>query len=443
MRAFASLRARLVVALTTIFLLGAVATLLMISSHARSVGEVLEDASLETQAHDLIGALRFDAAKRLVAVHMPPVWAQAYATGKAAYAVYGPDGRLEARSMGGGAPPARLAPKPGQDATPLRLVGPAQDLALGASAPFGRSVAVTRINPGLPHPDAPDPWDSIVPLTLVATLAAAAVLASWLVAGWSLRPLRRTVQEATAIGPERPAARLSVAGLPSEFQPLATALNRALDRVASAYVAERRFTADAAHALRTPLSVLDLRLQRAQAGGHVDWPVVRADLAELARVVTALLALSRADRVSGPEPHAALNLARMVREVAAAISPALEAEGRGLGVSAPATLSLKGDAGELRDLLYALLDNARVHGRGEVSVMLHQVEARAVLIVRDQGDGVPEAERERMFERFRQRDASRGGAGLGLAIVRQAARNHGGEAHFSGPAEIEVRLDLG
>ncbi len=60
----------------------------------------------------------------------------------------------------------------------------------------------------------------------------------------------------------------------------------------------------------------------------------------------------------------------------------------------------------------------------------------------DQGAGVPEAEREAMFERFRQRDASRGGAGLGLAIVRQAARNHGGEAHFVGASTVEVRLAL-
>jgi signal transduction histidine kinase len=442
LKAFASLRARLVVALLAVFALGAAATLLLISSHARSLGEVLEDSSLETQARDLIAGLRFDPDGRLLSVRPSAVWAQAYASGKAAYAVYGADGRLEARSPGARPPPARLAPKGGQEITPLRLIGPGQDLALGAGAPFGGSVSVTRINPGMPNSDAPDPWDTIAPLSLVAVLAAAAMLVAWSVAGWSLTPLKRTVEEAAAIGPERPEARLSGAGLTSEFQPLAGAVNRALDRVAAAYEAERRFTADAAHALRTPLSVLDLRLQRAQADGRVDWPVVRADLAELARVVAGLLALSRADRAVAGEPHTRLNLARLVREVAASMTPALEAEGRTLDVSAPAVLELRADARELRDLLYALLDNARAHGRGEVAVTLQEADGRAMLVVADAGEGVAEDARERMFERFQQVDAGRGGAGLGLAIVRQAARNHGGDAHFIGAARVEVQLSL-
>jgi two-component system, OmpR family, sensor histidine kinase TctE len=427
-----------------VFVLGVGATELMIAFHAASVTEVLEDVSLQAQARVVASSLSFDRQGTLRAVRLPPVWARAYGEHRAAYAVYSPDGRLEASSASPA--PAPIAVEAG--VSPLRLMGPGQDLALGMAAAGRRTVVATRINPGTPQGHAPDPWENVVPLSLMGALTVAGLAMAWGVSGWSLRPLRRATAEAAAIGPEQPELRLSEAGLPGEVRPLAQAVNRALDRVASAYVAERRFTADAAHALRTPLSVLDLRLQRAQAGGVLDWPVVRADLAELARVVSALVALSRADRAAGPEPRGELNLARLVREVAAAAAPALEAEGRGLAVLAPASLAVRGEAGALRDLLFALLDNARVHGAGEVTVALDTIkgeggEGAAVLSVADRGGGVPEGEREAMFERFRQRDASRGGAGLGLAIVRQAARNHGGEARFTAAATVQVRLPLG
>lgn len=442
----ASLRARLVLGLTVVFVLGMAATWGLIATHATSVGEVLEDSSLQAQARAVVAGLRIDR-RGGVAVRLSRPWVEAYRQGLASYAVYGPGGRLETSSTAAAEAPTAIPLAPGAQASPLRLVGAQQDLALGAAAPFGRAVVVTRLNPGGSEPHLPDPWENVFPLALMGGLAVLALGVAWLVAGWSLGPLRRATQEAAAIGPERPEARLSDAGLPTEVRPLALGINRALDRVAAAYAAERRFTADAAHALRTPLSVLDLRLQRAQAnagkaGGRVDWPVVRADLAELKRVVSGLLSLSRADRAAKPAADGTLNLARTVREVAAGIAPALEAEGRGLSVTAPPALAVSGDDRELRDLLYALLDNARVHGRGEVLVTLREAVGHAVLTVADQGEGVPEAEREAMFERFRQRNASRGGAGLGLAIVRQAARNHGGEAHFVGPSVVEVRLAL-
>jgi two-component system sensor histidine kinase TctE len=442
LRALASLRARLMLGLTVVFVLGMAATWGLIASHATSVGEVLEDSSLQAQARAVVAGLRFDRRGGVMAVRLPRPWAEAYRQGLASYAVYGPDGRLEAWSASRGAAPEAIPFTPGVEASSLRLVGESQDLALGAKAPFGREVVVTRRNPDGPQTHPPDPWENVFPLALMAALAVLALGMAWLVAGWSLRPLRRATEEAAGIGPDRPEARLSDVGLPAEVRPLALGVNRALDRVAAAYAAERRFTADAAHALRTPLSVLDLRLQRAEAGGHVDWPVVRADLAELKRVVSGLLSLSRADRAAKPEPRDTLNLARTVREVAAGVAPALEAEGRGLSVAAPPALPVSGDDRELRDLLYALLDNARVHGRGEVFVTLREAAGQAVLTVADQGDGVPETEREEVFERFRQRDPSRGGAGLGLAIVRQAARNHSGEAHFVQANTVEVRLAL-
>jgi signal transduction histidine kinase len=133
------------------------------------------------------------------------------------------------------------------------------------------------------------------------------VAAAWIVAAWSLRPLSRASREAALIGPERLQDRISLAGLPSEVVSLASAVNGALDRVARAYATERRFTADAAHALRTPVAVMDLRLQRAAATGQLDQAGLRADLNQIAQLVSGLLNLARAEqsdprRAAGEDP---------------------------------------------------------------------------------------------------------------------------------------------
>ena len=225
------------------------------------------------------------------------------------------------------------------------------------------------------------------------------------------------------------------------MRPLAEAVNLGLERVAAAYALERRFTAEAAHALRTPLAVLDLRLQRAEQGGQIDWRAVRGDLAELNRLIASLLALARADRAEVFRNRARVNLRRLVRETAATFAPRLDLFGRTIEVVAPdALVTVNGDAGELRELLFALIDNALVHGDGRVLVELRMEGATAVVVVIDDGPGVSEDSREMVFERFCKGDPASPGAGLGLAIVRQIARGHGGEARFVGRAGIEVRL---
>ncbi len=115
----------------------------------------------------------------------------------------------------------------------------------------------------------------------------------WAVSWWSLRPLARVSQDASNVGPANPALRLSSAGLPTEIVPLVQAVNAALDRMALAFEAERRFTENAAHELRTPLAVLGLRLQRARQSGAgsqgPDWDAIDGDLLQMNRLVIALL----------------------------------------------------------------------------------------------------------------------------------------------------------
>lgn len=442
MKRAGGLRLRLLAALVVVWAAGAVAVLAFLALQSASPSEMLEDASLATQAHELIHQMRFDASGRLTAMNAPIRWAQAYRDRDGAfYTLYDPAGAPLANSPNLAAPLPLVPLAAGQRFSPLRLVGPKQDLAITARAPHGYVLIAARANPGREDLDLWGRLSDFMPALLFVLAAAAGLVVAGLVAAWSLRPLDRAAREAAAIGPERMAARLTTEGLPAEVLPLAEAVNRGLDRVAEAYASEKRFTAEAAHALRTPLAVLDLRLQRAEQGGQVDWPAVRADLAELNRLVAGLLTLARADRAALFRAPAEVGLSRLVREAAAAFAPRLEAAGRAIEVAAPdAPVLVRGDEGELREMVFALIDNALVHGAGTVAITLDVAGGAGVLTVADGGPGVPPAAREAVFERFHKQNAASPGAGLGLAIVRQTARAHGGEARFAQPSAIEVTL---
>jgi len=126
---------------------------------------------------------------------------------------------------------------------------------------------------------------------VLACFSLPALLLIWLVSSWSLRPLARASREARAIGPLDSSARISRDGMPAEITPLIDAVNGAVARMADAFEAERRFTENAAHELRTPLCVLDLRLQQARqaaAAGNTnfDWPAIERDIARMNRLVS-------------------------------------------------------------------------------------------------------------------------------------------------------------
>jgi two-component system sensor histidine kinase QseC len=249
----------------------------------------------------------------------------------------------------------------------------------------------------------------------------------WLVSSWSLRPLARISQEARRVGPHSPAARLSPAGLPAELLPLVGAVNGALDRMADAFAAERRFTENAAHELRTPLAVLGLRLQRARHG-DCDWPSIDHDLAQMNRLVSQLLDLARKENAGrgGPgAPRPIVNLSRLAREASAMILPLAEAQGRTLIVTLPDTMPVHGDADDLRDAIRNLLENAVQHGSGTIRLAAHHAAPTITLHVSDEGPGIPPGQEEAIFNRFH-KDSTSQGTGLGLAIVREVIRTHGG-----------------
>lgn len=260
---------------------------------------------------------------------------------------------------------------------------------------------------------------------------------------WTLRPVRQVAALARDIGPRYPNRRLPLESLPSEIQPLARAANDALDRLAAAYTAERHFVADAAHELRTPLTVLDLRLQLAQPALSDDWPAVTRELSQMRRLVNQLLALARQEGVHLNTPAGdVVSLSKITREVSAALLPLFEQKQRTLALDLQEAVYCIGSADLLREALQNLIENALNHGAGRVRVRLYTVESWAHWEVDDQGEGIPEADQESMFQRFRKQSSQSEGCGLGLAIVRKITQNHDGSVMFVAGHLSRVRIVL-
>jgi signal transduction histidine kinase len=230
------------------------------------------------------------------------------------------------------------------------------------------------------------------------------MVASWLVAGRALRPLRDVAATASEIGRTRDfARRLPARRSRDEVAQLSVGFNAMLDALQGALDAQRRFVADASHELRTPLATIQGNAGMLALGPEVTADVRRAaasDIAgeseRMARLTDRLLTLARAD--SGLElTLAPVELRPLVAEVvrqAGALHPDLQ-----LTVDA-SELEVAGDADALRQLLWILIDNASRYARKSIAVSLHPNAGWARVMVADDGAGVPAADRERVFERF-------------------------------------------
>ncbi len=334
--------------------------------------------------------------------------------------------------------------------TPRTLRG---RLVVAMAVVFLLALGISRSLEGDDRPRAPmhgvfaalnrEPYQDAVVLAVFGLPALALI---WLVSSWSLRPLIRASAEAARAGPQNPAARISRAGLPAEIAPLVDAVNGALDRMAEAVEAERRFTENAAHELRTPLAVLKLRLQRARdSEAAPEWPAIERDLAQMQRLVSQLLDLARKQHAARDtaRPRVPVNLSRLAREAAAMVLPLAEAQGRSLAVDLPESIGVAGHPDDLRDAIGNLLENALRHGAGAITVQARADGGQALLTIGDEGPGVPPELRPRLFERFEKGPAN-GGTGLGLAIVREVANAHGGTVCLAaGPGcRVDLRLPL-
>jgi two-component system sensor histidine kinase QseC len=299
------------------------------------------------------------------------------------------------------------------------------------------SLAVDRIALPLSIPASEEPLqDGLV----LGVFGLGALILIWVVIAWSLKPLSRACDQAAHVDPRAPGLRIGLERLPSEVSPLVEAVNGALDRMESAFEAERRFTADAAHALRTPLSVLSLRLQRGRLDGQCDWDGIDGDLRQMAALVSQLLDLARKEQAAREKPRETVNLARVAREAAGTILPLAEAAGRRLNVDLPEVMPVLGRRDDLRDMLVNVMENALLHGKGVIAVHGGRIGDDNVIDVSDEGDGVPKDAWDDVFARFRKLDANSPGTGLGLSIVREVAEGHGGSARYIATAGCTLRI---
>lgn len=294
-------------------------------------------------------------------------------------------------------------------------------------------------------------WVTALATQLIVLGVAGVIAAFALTRG--LASVRRLGEEVAARDPKARGA-IAAADIPSELAPLVDALNAAFRRVGTYVDLQRRFIADAAHQLRTPLAVMKtkvavgLKEDTAEARGRT-LAALDTSLDGLNRLVRQLLMLARAEQGADALMKTDADLEAITRDVLDRLIGFALDRGIDLAFEAdPGPMPLSGHATLLGELVAALVENAVTYtpAGGAVTITLHAERGHYRLAVADTGPGIPEAERARVFERFyRGPGAAPEGTGLGLAIVREAVEAHRGTVVL-GDGEggrglvVEVRL---
>jgi signal transduction histidine kinase len=362
-------------------------------------------------------------------------------------------GRVVAASPNAeGRPPvARL--RPGSSAEvevpaggPMDESGEFLAVATGADTPRGqRTVLVARSTEAVD--EAVAAVGGLLAVGLPLLLAVVAVT-TWVVVGRALAPveaMRAEVDEISAAALHR---RVPDPPADDEIGRLARTMNRMLGRLEQAQARQRRLVSDASHELRSPVATIRQHAEVALAhpGRTTTSELASTVLAEdlrLQRLTEDLLLLTRADEQSLALRRRPVDLDDLVFEEAKRLR---EATGLRVDTSAVSAGRVAGDAAGLRRVLRNLGDNASRHARERLALSVAERDATVVLAVEDDGSGIPEADRERVFERFVRLDGARarddGGSGLGLAIVAELVAAHGGTVVAAagplGGARVEV-----
>jgi two-component system OmpR family sensor kinase len=292
--------------------------------------------------------------------------------------------------------------------TPAQTVQVAQDMAVRRN--MAGSLALRTVGP-------------------IAVMMPILMLVVWWVVSVSLKPVAR-VRRQVAARQADDLSPVSEAGLPDEVRPLVHELNLLFGRVKTAFDAQQNFVADAAHELRTPLAALKLQaqsLERAENPEARQLAVARltAGIERATRLVEQLLVLARQEAsAAGGTKAQQVALADLARRAVGDLAGVAQHKGVDLGLDHADEVSVDGQGDALMILMRNLVDNAIKYtppgGRVDVSVV------DASLVVEDSGPGIPEEERERVFDRFyRIAGSEASGSGLGLAIIKAIAERHG------------------
>lgn len=262
-----------------------------------------------------------------------------------------------------------------------------------------------------------------VPLLVVAFAGL-----TWVFAGRALKPVENLRRQAADISVTDLHRRLDVPGTGDELQRLGATLNDLLGRLDRSLDRQRQFVADAAHELRSPVAAIQAQAEVADHVAGLTSPSPMAvESARLAHLVDDLLALARLDA----QPRHRQDLLDFDEVVLSEASLVGQVAGPEIDTSGVSPVQVLGDHGQLARAVRNLMENAVRYAASRVVVSLQARRDEAVLVVCDDGPGIPEADRERILERFTRLDDTRtrstGGVGLGLAIVNEVVAAHGGQ----------------
>lgn len=257
---------------------------------------------------------------------------------------------------------------------------------------------------------------NVIVIPMFVLLALVTIISTPIIVNRSLAGVARIADEANRIEANRRGIRLTETEVPKEIGPLVRAVNDALSRLDEGYERQRRFIASAAHELRTPIAILRVKVDAAND------PTARRLSGEIARLSTLaeqLLDLHRLDEV-GPKER--IDLASLVRRVAADLAPLLIGSGKSVEVSADDCRPINGNIGAIERVVSNLVQNAAEHGGQRVLVRVYET----TIEVEDDGPGIAPEDRDRVFEPFQRLRPRPSGVGLGLSLVQQVVERHGG-----------------
>ncbi|ESP93418.1 MULTISPECIES: sensor histidine kinase [Pseudoalteromonas] len=237
-----------------------------------------------------------------------------------------------------------------------------------------------------------------------------------------VKPVNKVAEELDGIEPAQLDRRLDHKGVPSEMLPLVNALNDTMDRVEKGFKEQKRFVANAAHELKTPLAVLRTRLELANVPDKIACELM-SDISYMTRVVEQLLDLSRAQNQNS-YLHKPVNITDVAKDVCMLLGPLTVTHKKELALEEiDENPSVIGDQAALIIMLKNLLENALKHAQDGAQIIVEVANGR--ISVKDSGPGIKEEDRAKLFERFwRKEQSTLTGSGLGLAIVHEVVSAH-------------------